>query len=287
MIGFKDFLLILDENDKHLTFGNTLGSHADVGTNMEDADFWIVRKGTPKKVGSVTNEYSPEHVGVKIRNHTIDPPYMNYALQHLHQKGYYSGLHKGTTNLRNINVSHVKNIPVQPSKFSSMFEWELTEAFNPEIYNSPSGNVISHTYTLPSKKHRIDVLYTQLRAPGDKPTKSYMVDFKRTSLDASGKPVPGTSTFDRRGMSNMDSRDRVHGIMAVRHSLKKFVSTEEPHRISYSANTRKKGAFYKNAFDAHVITSYNKENDYGPEHEHAAKPGYVGTGMVFPKNEPK
>jgi len=35
MLSFRLFL----ESDKHLTFGNKLGQHADVGTNMPDADF--------------------------------------------------------------------------------------------------------------------------------------------------------------------------------------------------------------------------------------------------------
>ena len=126
MLSFKNFSSIiiyyLNEKDEHLTFGNNLGSHADIKTNMKDADFWVVRKGSDKTVGSVTNEYSPEHIGVKIRNHNMDPQYMNYALQHVHGKGYYSGLSRGTTNLKNITTGHVKSIPVQSSKFSSLFK---------------------------------------------------------------------------------------------------------------------------------------------------------------------
>ena len=72
MLSFRLFL----ESDKHLTFGNKLGQHADVGTNMPDADFWVIRKGTGNKVGSVTDEYSPEHIGIKNRNHQIDSKYL-------------------------------------------------------------------------------------------------------------------------------------------------------------------------------------------------------------------
>lgn len=161
----------------------------------------------------------------------------------------------------------------------------LDEAFAPQEYKSSSGNVVSHSYTLPSGKHKIDILYTKIKSPDKKDTGTWMVDFKRTQVDPSGKA--GSSTFDRKGMSKLDSRDRVHGVMAVRHSLKNFVSGEKPYKVTYTANTKKKGAFYKNAFDNHVIGHYNKQNSLEPSHEHAAKPGYAGTGMVFPRNEPK
>lgn len=160
----------------------------------------------------------------------------------------------------------------------------LNEAFEPSEYRSKSGNIVSHSYVLPSGNHRVDVLYTKIQKPGSENTGSWMVDFKRTSLDSSGKPT--SDTFNRRGMSDMDPRDRVHGILAVRHSLKKMVDSDSPYRLSYSANTRKKGEFYKKAFDSHVIGQYNKQNNFDPEHEHAARPGYAGAGMVFPKNEP-
>ena len=118
MLSFRLFL----ESDKHLTFGNKLGQHADVGTNMPDADFWVIRKGTGNKVGSVTDEYSPEHIGVKNRNHQINSKYLQYALQNIHSKGYYGDKHIGTTDLRNIRTSHVKDIPIQPSPTSKLFK---------------------------------------------------------------------------------------------------------------------------------------------------------------------
>lgn len=134
MLSFKQFsnksfigilvqphMMNMNEEDEHLTFGNNLGSHADIGTNKKDADFWIVRKGSKDKVGSVTDEYHPEHIGVKIRNHTMDPQYMNYAMQHVHKQGYYEGRSNGTTGLQNIKVSDVKSVPVQSSPFSSIF----------------------------------------------------------------------------------------------------------------------------------------------------------------------
>lgn len=103
---------IIKEEDEHLTFGKTLGTHADVRTNFPEADFWVVRKGTEKKVGSVTDEYSPEHIGVRVRNHQMDSKYMKYALMHVHAQGYYGDKHIGTTNLRSIRAQHVKDIPI-------------------------------------------------------------------------------------------------------------------------------------------------------------------------------
>lgn len=131
MLRFKLFI----ESDIHLKFGNKLGQHADIGTNMSDADFWIIRKGDEKSVGKVTDEYSPEHIGVKNRNHKIDSNYLKYSLQHVHNQGYYKGLSIGTTRLKNIRVKHVSDIPIQSSEYSNIFKKNINENKIKDLYS--------------------------------------------------------------------------------------------------------------------------------------------------------
>ena len=123
MKTFKQFFseMAIGKKDRHLTFGNKLGHHADIATNMPDADFWLIRKGSDHKVGAVTSEFHPEHIGVKIRNHNLLPDYMKYDVQHVHQQGYFKSRARGTLNLTNIRVKDVEDIPVQASPVSKLF----------------------------------------------------------------------------------------------------------------------------------------------------------------------
>lgn len=104
-------------SDQHLGFGPSLGAHTDVRTNFPEADFWITRRGSADKLGSVSTEFNPESFGVLNRNHTIDPQYLRYALEHIYNQGWYKGRGHGTTNLQNIRLEDVRSIPIQSSPF--------------------------------------------------------------------------------------------------------------------------------------------------------------------------
>jgi len=153
---------------------------------------------------------------------------------------------------------------------------ELLEIAEPET--SASGNTITHSYNLPGATHRIDVIYSKLQHPDKKDSGTYSVDFQRTKLDSNGKPV--SSTFNRRGMASMDAKDRVSGLMAVRHSLSKFVGEAKPQRITYIGNTSGKNSFYERGIVAPLVSRYNQTNKLDPDHPKAAK--FTGTGVVFP-----
>lgn len=90
-----------------------LGQMIQLQKGMKDADFWIVRRGTPEAVGSVTREFNPEHYGVKVtaRDH-LHPDYLYYALMWVHTQGAYQSLARGTTRLVNIRRSDVLELPV-------------------------------------------------------------------------------------------------------------------------------------------------------------------------------
>jgi pyrimidine deaminase RibD-like protein len=78
---------------------------------MPDADFWLIRKGSDKTVGTPVKEFEPSRIGVKIvRTDVLDPNYLYYAMMHLHNQGYFARLAVGTLKLVNIKVSDVANI---------------------------------------------------------------------------------------------------------------------------------------------------------------------------------
>jgi hypothetical protein len=88
-----------------------LNDMADIGTNKEDADFWIVRKGSEDAVGKPTRTYSKEHIGVKVTaTDQLNPDWLYYAVEYLHASGYFKQAAHGATNLKNIKVSDVKGV---------------------------------------------------------------------------------------------------------------------------------------------------------------------------------
>lgn len=91
----------------------TIGDLVDFKTNFEDADFWLIRKGSENTVGKPVKEYSPEHIGVKIKEGApVLPDYLFYVFMMLQSRGIFTQLSKGTTRLKNIRVSDIKNLPI-------------------------------------------------------------------------------------------------------------------------------------------------------------------------------
>lgn len=91
----------------------TIGDICEFKTNFEDADFWLIRKGSESTVGKPTKEYSPEHIGVKvIATDMVDPNYLYYVFMSLHQNGSFIQMAHGTLKLKNIRISDIKNIPI-------------------------------------------------------------------------------------------------------------------------------------------------------------------------------
>ena len=107
MKSFKEILLETEYKQR------TLGDVLRIGTNMEDADFWITRRGTIDKVGHPSKEFNKEHFGVKITNPEIlDPRYAYYMMQHIANTGHYRQHATGATSLVNIKASHITSLPI-------------------------------------------------------------------------------------------------------------------------------------------------------------------------------
>lgn len=86
---------------------------AKIATNMPDADFWLVRKGSDKTVGKPVKEFDPSRIGVKVvKTDVLDPNYLYYAMMNLHNQGHFARIANGTTNLVNITVNDIANIPL-------------------------------------------------------------------------------------------------------------------------------------------------------------------------------
>lgn len=80
---------------------------------MQDADFWLVRKGSDKTVGKPVKEFDPSRIGIKVvKTDIIDPNYLYYAMMNLHNQGHFARIANGTTNLVNITVNDIANIPL-------------------------------------------------------------------------------------------------------------------------------------------------------------------------------
>lgn len=81
-----------------------------VKTNFPDADLWVIRKGTPEKIGSVAKTFSPEHIGVQVlATDLVLPDYLYYVLANIHARGFYRERMTGTLRLQHITIDDVKD----------------------------------------------------------------------------------------------------------------------------------------------------------------------------------
>lgn len=84
-------------------------------THFEEADFWLIRRGSIGKVGKPVREYNPEHIGIKVtRTDILLPDYLYYWFMHLHSTKAWEQLANGTLSLVNIRISDVRNIRMSP-----------------------------------------------------------------------------------------------------------------------------------------------------------------------------
>jgi len=93
-----------------------LGGFCEIKTNFEDADFWIIRKGSKESVGSVVKSFEPQHIGVAVRpaaKSVLDSNYLYYVLMNIHAQGAWERLSSGSLNLKHITTNDIKNIPLE------------------------------------------------------------------------------------------------------------------------------------------------------------------------------
>ncbi|PCH65820.1 MAG: hypothetical protein COC04_00890 [Gammaproteobacteria bacterium] len=89
---------------------------ATIKTNFQDADFWLIRRGSESRVGEPSREFYKEHIGIKVtRTDILLPDYLFYALKHIQLRGYWAKRARGSLRLVSITVEDVRNIELSSS----------------------------------------------------------------------------------------------------------------------------------------------------------------------------
>lgn len=90
-----------------------LGDLISVKTNNPDADFWVVRRGTPDAVGRPSRTFSEHAFGITVTaRDRLDPNYLFYMFEHLSNTGLFSSNARGTTRLVSIRTQDITGIPI-------------------------------------------------------------------------------------------------------------------------------------------------------------------------------
>ena len=93
--------------------GRKLGDFVELKVGMQDADFWVVRRGTEDSVGVPVREWGPELIGVKVvRTDVLLPDFLFYMLTHIADTGYFRKRARGSTRLVSIRVADIRDIPL-------------------------------------------------------------------------------------------------------------------------------------------------------------------------------
>ena len=91
--------------------GMKISDLANVKVNFPLAHFWIIRKGSIDVVGKPVNEFSKEHIGIRVNDNVMNDRYYFYRVQHFYNTGVFKLIAYGTLNLKHIRVEDVKNLP--------------------------------------------------------------------------------------------------------------------------------------------------------------------------------
>tara|TARA_R110002020_G_scaffold470691_1_gene696769 strand:- start:179 stop:493 length:315 start_codon:yes stop_codon:yes gene_type:complete len=84
-----------------------------VGTNMQDADFWLVRVHDADTVGKPVKEFKPQYIGIKIlATDKFDPQFMYYWFQNLQRdkKYWYQMAIPDSRGTYHIRIPDLKNL---------------------------------------------------------------------------------------------------------------------------------------------------------------------------------
>lgn len=85
-----------------------------ITVDNQDADFWLIRKGDERVVGTPTKTFSPEHIAIKVTDtERVYPDFLYYYFQYLHNEGMFVNMSKGTLRLKHITVKDIEEIPIR------------------------------------------------------------------------------------------------------------------------------------------------------------------------------
>jgi hypothetical protein len=88
-----------------------LGDYISVSIADTEADFWVIRRGSPNRIGRPVRLYAPEHYGIRITaRDKLDPNFLFYMFEYLANQGYFRSKMIGSTNLVNIRKDAITSI---------------------------------------------------------------------------------------------------------------------------------------------------------------------------------
>ena len=92
-------LLIIAENQSQWIVKN----------NFQEADFWLINKGSKNTLGQPIKQFETYLTGIKCPNY-IFPNYGYYLCLHLFQQGIWQQYSVGTTNLQHLRMKDIKSL---------------------------------------------------------------------------------------------------------------------------------------------------------------------------------
>ena len=94
--------------------GPILGDYVQIESNLQDADFWLVRTGNSREVGEPTTKFNPLHIGIKVtRTDVLLPDYLWWLFVNLYRSGaLYNKCTTVNSTKRTINLNTLRNIPM-------------------------------------------------------------------------------------------------------------------------------------------------------------------------------
>lgn len=91
-----------------------IGDVVSVVQGNEDADFWIVRRGSVENLGKVLDQYDPNAFGITIKDsEMLDVNYAKYFFKYLHMRGTWAQHSHGSLRLVHITKEDVLNLPLE------------------------------------------------------------------------------------------------------------------------------------------------------------------------------
>jgi hypothetical protein len=90
-----------------------------VKNNFDDADFWLVNKGSLKDLGNPVKQFQPYYTGLKCPV-LIWPDYGYYLCVYFQQIGVWRRCGVGSTNYKNLRISDIRRVFNELSQQHSM-----------------------------------------------------------------------------------------------------------------------------------------------------------------------
>ncbi len=89
-----------------------LSNVAQIQIGLENADFYLTRRGSIESVGAPSLSFNKESIGIKITSEGFDPKFMFYWFEMVHRSGAFKQIATGSLSLVNIRIEDIKNIPL-------------------------------------------------------------------------------------------------------------------------------------------------------------------------------